>query len=172
MGDINLRTKIENVASVVSDNGDYLKSKNLLPCTVSSNGIFTVNTDGSVTAKGTPSGTAILQYNVKLPRGSYVLNGCPSGGSNDTYSLQLRNTDNSTIGVETGEGYSFTLKETKDLLVLCRVSSGITVDVTYYPMIRKAGTDRSYVPYIKSNFELMSDFSMLKETLKSKGVID
>lgn len=176
MGDVNLEIKLNNlneniadlntnvdkVSSVAVDNGDWLKSKNLLPCTVSSNGIFTVNTDGSVKAKGTPSGTAILQYNVKLPIGSYVLNGCPSGGSNDTYSLQLRDTKNTTIGIDKGNGYSFTLEETKELLVLCRVASGVAVDVTYYPMIRKAGTDSEYVPYVKSNVELASDVAELK----------
>lgn len=65
------------------------------------NGItFTLNKNGSVTAKGTATANAWYQFTssqyphypngqVCLPAGTYTISGCPAGGSSSTYSLRL-----------------------------------------------------------------------------------
>ena len=55
---------------------------------------YTVNSDGTITANGTATGRSefVLSANKSdWASGNYVLSGCPSGGSADTYSLQTKN---------------------------------------------------------------------------------
>lgn len=114
--------------------------------TSTANGItYTVNSDGTITASGTA--TAVSQKilgNTTLPAGTYILNGCPSGGSATTYDLRV---DNETI--ETGYGVEFTLSSETSVDVVITVRRGQTVNgVVFKPMIRLATeTDPTFEPY-------------------------
>lgn len=150
--------------------------KNLLPMTLASlkavntlatwsgntytrNGItFTVLTDANDNVMGIrANGTATAEttfyqiYNTKLPiaSGQYVINGCPSGGSDTTYRMQLRN-GQEWFG-ETGSGRTFTYDASTSGTDLVRISilQGVVCNnVVFKPMIRLASdTDDSYEPY-------------------------
>ena len=132
--------------------------KNLLQNTAMSqtiNGVtFTVNDDGSVTCSGTAEKQARLsissdwQQNVDI--GSrYTATGCPPGGSERSYYLDLYN-----FGWEFGNGISAIARYVEGSNYRCAIiiASGYTCDnLTFYPMIRKADiTDDTYEPYIEN----------------------
>jgi len=150
--------------------------KNLLPMTLASlkavntvatwsgntytrNGItFTVLTDANdnvtgIRANGTATAeTAFYQINnTKLPlaSGQYAFNGCPSGGSDTTYRMQLWN-GQAWFG-ETGSGRTFTYDaDTTDTdLVRIDILNGATCNnVVFKPMIRLAtDTDATFETY-------------------------
>ena len=160
-----------------------LGAKNLLPVTVANlkanntsgtwsgndytvGGItFAVQTDsaGNVTGINT-NGTLSASYvtfNIPyaLPAGSYILNGCPTGGSTNTYYLSFRDDNNvkyNDIGDEsavmTSAGQSG-----KDTVITIAVSVD---NKLFKPMIRLAtDSDPTYQPYAKTNVELTQDVS-------------
>lgn len=73
-------------------NKNFLKN---IATTQTINGVaFTVNSDGTVVANGTATASASLeiqQVNPALPKGEFILNGCPSGGGYDKYFLEYSN---------------------------------------------------------------------------------
>lgn len=112
-----------------------------------SNGItFTVNADGSVTVNGTATAGAWLNVSgsFTLPKGDYILSGCPAGGAyGSTYVLSAN------PAADYGKTKSFTLKEETNMVVNIGVYAGCTVNnLTFYPMIRLATVeDDTYEPY-------------------------
>lgn len=141
-----------------------LGAKNILKNNTTSqtvNGVtFTVNEDGSVTANGTASNTTWLAlYRSAIPMGNYILSGCPNGGGDNTYRMQLRKYSDSTdvTAKDTGNGSRFEIEDsTIEYVVHIGVSKGRTVNnLTFYPMIRYASiTDDTYEPYSMTNKEL------------------
>lgn len=141
-----------------------LKSKNLLPfpyfhSSMLQAGItYTVNSDGTITANGTATGRSefVLSANKSdWASGNYVLSGCPSGGSADTYSLQTINGFS-----DTGSGL-----QKNDTAEFARISiiikKGTTVsNLVFKPQLELGTTPTSYTPYI-------TDFSGV--TLKRYG---
>ena len=128
---------------------------------------FTLNDDGSITVNGTAnsSGTATLflygasSFAEKNIFKGMFLNGCPSGGTTNGYSLASQGFD--TSATSSGTDYrdlgSGVIIGDKDYLrVYVRVQAGVTVDnLTFYPMIRLASiTDDTYEPYAKTNQQL------------------
>ena len=136
--------------------------KNKLPypytqTTRTENGVtFTDNGDGTVKVNGTatantvfylaPSAEGALGF---LPTGSYIVNGCPSGGGTSTYEIQMRingtwfdvGSAETQINYVNGGGGADTCR--------IRVLSGQTVNnLVFKPMIRLASeTDATYEPY-------------------------
>ena len=131
--------------------------KNLFDNTATSktlnNVTFTVNKeDGSVTANGTASAnTFFVLKNFNLEAGSYILSGCPSGGSADTYSVNCYQNNNEFICRNIGGDSRFTTDGTTNAnnRLEIKIASGLTVNnLTFYPMIRLASiTDNTYEPY-------------------------
>ena len=144
--------------------------KNLLPMTVE--GIKSANTSGtwsgnvyilnnatfelltdnannitgiSVKTIGTVSTNAIFVINSNTINGSYILSGCPSGGSTNSYVLNV-----SGIGSDTGNGFSFsdTGTATRNVSIYVFANASISNTITFYPMIRLATvTDPTFAPY-------------------------
>jgi hypothetical protein len=121
---------------------------------------FTRNEDGSILAVGTS--TELIQLMLvpldsgflTLPAGTYTLSGCPSGGSNTTWKLDLATRVSGTIvdiGIDFGSGATFTLDE-KTTLQRCRIViySGKTVNMTFRPMLVSGSTATPYQPYSES----------------------
>lgn len=133
--------------------------KNLLPNTAASqtiNGVtFTVNGDGSVTCNGTATQVAAYTLNdtFSLEPGTYKLTGCPAGGEHiDKYKLDIVMPPTS-YGTDIGNGSSFTLSSTltNALYRIVIYNNQVCNNLTFYPMIRKAGTvDDTYEPYIEN----------------------
>ena len=76
---------------------------------------FTIGTDRSVTCTCT-YGSSDVKYAVlfltdyfNLEEGTYVLSGCPPGGSASTYYLSFRDRMDRKIAMDIGEGYTFTI---------------------------------------------------------------
>lgn len=137
------------------------------------NGItFTDNGDGSVTVNGTATEDVGLNlidpWNIDYamllePNTSYILTGCPSGGSKNSYSIQYRLGDytyeNVTWGNDFGNPHTFTTTSDK-VYFGCRILiiSGSTIDnLVFKPMLRKASVKNDrYMLYGKGNVEVKS----------------
>ena len=135
--------------------------KNLLKVTAETRTIkgitFTVNSDGSVAAKGTNDGTVasiFITGTVKLKKGTYIVSGCPKNGHSDTYRVDLRYGsayDKILPGIyDIGNSKIFTLTEEMELAYCARIGDSTAYDnLTFYPMIRSADIeDGTYEPYV------------------------
>ena len=104
-----------------------------LPATTTTNGItFTKNNDGSVTVNGTATADAVYDMTLSLRKvGKYLMQGCPSGGSVNTYylgNISYSDTGNGYIANITSapSGHGFRIY----------VKSGTTVNnLRFYPQI-------------------------------------
>ena len=110
--------------------------KNLLENTGvsnTSNGVtFTVNDDKTILANGNNDGTANSSFiinNYPLKAGTYILNGCPSGGSSTTYRLAIQKiSDWSILALDTGSGSEqFTIDEATNIQVAIFIQKGQTI---------------------------------------------
>lgn len=102
---------------------------------------ITKNSDGSYTLNGTASAAVMLYFETFETGGaSYILSGCPSGGSYTTYCMGV---------VDHGTDYGNGLTFNEDERPYIRVANGYHVDhMTFYPMIRLASvTDVTFEPY-------------------------
>lgn len=103
------------------------------------NGItFITNSDGSITANGTATENAVFILSgsrTKVPAGTYVLSGCPKGGSYTTYAMAC-----TELGIDYGDGIVKTFEEETTLETFYPVIyKGVTVDnITFYPMLEVA----------------------------------
>lgn len=130
--------------------------------TTTINGItYTFNSDGSITANGTATADSSLylathQYGYMLPKGNYVLSGCPSGGGTDKYFIRLQikpDDESETSYIDTGSGILFTLnsdaRNSSTSNYYIQIRSGQTVsNLVFKPMVRHAYTDATYEKYI------------------------
>lgn len=117
----------------------------------------TINADGTVTVSnsGTNTGTATLTYRISLVANTqYVISGCPSGGSDNTYSLSIRTTSAQPISdaIDYGSGSGvFTVPTSGEYVVYLRVAANYAFsDKIFKPMVCiKAAFDISqkFVPY-------------------------
>ncbi len=137
-----------------------MQRKNLIKNTEDSlfkNGItYVVNADGSITASGTAAPSAEhpnnSQYHTsvfKLPPNTNVtLTGCPPNGSLNTYWLAAWHGINGYGKFDIGDGITFNTGDITEWRVAVGVEKGVQVDnLTFYPMLRIAGTSDTYVPY-------------------------
>ena len=118
---------------------------------------YTVNDDGGITLNGTTSSTSSLTFcdaaadlASKLENGTYILSGCPSGGSSSSYRLIASINDGESYVTDTGSGAQFTIDNSvAKIIVYIRANSGTTFDnLTFYPMIRLSSvSDATYEPY-------------------------
>ena len=113
------------------------------------NGVtFTKNGDGTITVNGTTTATTIYNLlensSLTLKKGTYILSGCPNGGSDSTYKLDI------PVGsYPTDYGASTKVivnEETTYNSMRIVIYSGVTLnDVIFKPMLSK--TFHDYVPY-------------------------
>lgn len=146
----------DNVRPIYPVNG-----KNLLQVTGTSkteNEItYTVNDDGTVTAKGTASANANLVYSEmtfdSAITGNFLLNGNPTGASSATYRMRIRSYSNGAWNAwqyaDDTSDLSVSLSSATQIQVHLIVLSGQTVNnIVFKPMLRHAEiTDSVYVPY-------------------------
>nr|DAT05030.1 MAG TPA: stabilization protein [Caudoviricetes sp.] len=142
-----------------STNQATRSEKNLLDNTAItkiSNGItFTVNSDGTVLADGTNDTTAnssLIINRYDLSPGTYVLNGCPSGGAINTYRLAIQETGSYSVlgSIDIGNGSGeFTIDTTTTVQIAIFIQKGLTINkLLFKPMLRKATiADDTYEQY-------------------------
>lgn len=145
----------EKVADIY-DSG--FASINLLDATLGStlqSGIaITRNSDGSYTVNGTTTAQIVLQLGSLTNNGKYKLVGCPSGGSQTTYMLQV-NDSGTWGGIDSGDGLLIEVSSSLDLYLIIR--NGVTLNnLLFKPMITKYlnATYSDYQPYAKNNSDL------------------
>ena len=173
----------------------YHAQTNLLNITASGteakNGItYTVNSDGSVKAVGTASSNSWFKVGNFTAKANttYVLTGCPSGGGNEVYGLEIMANTSVPTGADFdyGEGYEFTEQIGYNYDISLFIWSGQTVDLTFRPMIRDAriASDAYVSPFskiktVEYNFSPMSlntnngnecAFTLPNDFYKSLGV--
>lgn len=159
----------QDITSVADDKSLVVKSvgKNLLKLNTTPQTVYgvayTVN-NGIVTANGTATSTAdftpILHSNqILIPKGEYILSGCPSGGAENKYLLLLSHYENgnySRIVADYGNGATVSFEEDTLVYIITRVYNGQTVNnLTFKPMLRLASIeDDTYEPYISTQASL------------------
>lgn len=132
----------------------------------------TINADGTVTVNGTATADCyfFIVPNTKDDAwnfdSGYILNGCPEGGSADTYGLAYRigrDSDDQIVRFDWDYGSGVTLggfnSSTQRARFMVFVKAGQTVtDLLFKPMVRLAFiTDDTYVSYGETNAELSVD---------------
>lgn len=132
--------------------------KNLLNNTATSqtvNGVtFTMLSNGCLVVNGTATADIYfkLASNLQLDAGTYILSGCPSGGSTSSYYLSLFAEGATWKGADGGNGLTFSVAEYSSIAndrVEITIKSGTTINnLEFTPMIRLASVeDATYEPY-------------------------
>ena len=147
--------------------------KNLLPypyyeTTKIVNGItFTDNGDGSITCTGkaTSAASFVLKHQTNINKilvpGKYILNGCPQGGGNNSFSLRYfmktENYSNVMSAIDNGNGANINFLNNQQSNyysdhILIRFEENYDIgegnSITFYPMLRLASVlDDTYEQY-------------------------
>lgn len=128
---------------------------------------FTDNFDGTITANGTANNNsaALELYDFgfadipPLPAGKYVLSGCPAGGADDTYHIEIRFRDSegngvtvdggaSLVVVDYGNGKAFTL-DRDATQIYCQIYTlkGVTCEnLVFRPMLNVGNVAAPWSP--------------------------
>lgn len=115
---------------------------------------YTKNSDGTINV--TKSTNTIGQVNMQQAflgeTGTYIISGCPSGGSSTTYEMLIQS-GNTVLARDYGEGASVSLTKGTEyqFKVVVRESQTLS-NKLFKPMISTEGGD--YQPYAMSNAEL------------------
>lgn len=119
---------------------------------------YTLNANGTITTSQSSTATTTLKIPVTLKIGeTYTISGCPAGGSDQTYRLDLRKAGTSTVVAnEYGSGATITPDQTNyDLCI--RYPSGKPAAETFSPMICASAAyaiTPDFVQYVPSNADL------------------
>lgn len=110
---------------------------------------YTVNTDGSITAKGTATTWAPIVFtpNLSLPAGTYTLTaGALSSGTILVIARNLQS--EGSIVMINGGSKTFSIAEAiENYIAFISVAPGNTVDFVCYPMLNLGSTALPYEPY-------------------------
>lgn len=148
-----------------------LGAKNLFLNTAQSGGsaiVRTVNDDGTISFTGAAPSTPTNVYlgDITLDKGKYILSGCPSGGSDSSYRLEVRDESGSTvIAKDYGSGAVITADSTTTYKVQVRFVKDYELNnLLFKPMIRPAEIeDPAYQPYAPTNRELFKMILALQD---------
>ena len=126
-------------------------SGNGVNLTLNGNKTFTVNTES-----GGATALTVIRVGYITEAGQYILNGCPEGGGDSTYRLDIRPNGSSSPysgSVDSGSGSNVITVNNNDLpaTVNLRIPSGAEIsDKLFKPMIRRPNTSPDYEPYHES----------------------
>ena len=144
-----------------------VSGKNLIPypyaeTTKTVNGItFTDNGDGTITANGTATASAIfyISTNYTIKKGIYTLSGCPKSDSNTDYILQFATGDWSFKISDFGNGATTQIDNDINLQIFrIAISNGVTVDnLVFRPQLELGDTATEYEPYNGTEYNITPD---------------
>lgn len=132
---------------------------------------YTDNGDGTITISGKSTGSFYIyrSRNVAdtnpliLPAGTYIVSGCPNGGSFNTYFLQVSKNgndgNNEILGNDYGNGVTITLtKETQiQVGIVVNANCPEISNIKFYAMLEKGSVAHPYQPYNLSRQKLRYD---------------
>ena len=144
---------------------NLLGAKNQLPNTGKNETVnyvtFTNNSDGSITVNGTATAETwhVIEDVFTIPKGNYILTGCPNGGANDKFqvSFVVRNADNTadeTTYKDYGDGVKVDIPaDGRRCPAYIVVRNGQAINnLTFKPMLRPASDpDATYAPFAMNN---------------------
>lgn len=147
-----------------------IHGKNLIPYpyineSIVSNGItFTVNSDGSVTANGTSTGTAyfplqsISSYDdvYPIPRGEYVLSGVPIEYCRIAIGIWKGRKRISAESAYCNKPYNLVVSDDGVRFdIVCTVDAGVTLNnAVFRPQLEVGNTPTTYEPYVNQTLTL------------------
>lgn len=171
-------TSLKEHTAEIADIVNVYGAKNLIPypyysttftinavtCTDLGDGTFTVQTSSTgATADvnfrfihNVPIGAKLSEL---LNHKALTISGCPSGGSDSKYYINVWGAQQSQSKRDYGEGKTFVADFNTKWGIAFTVKSGtvITTPITVKPMLRLASIqDDTWVPYVPTNKELMS----------------
>lgn len=122
---------------------------------------YTQNSDGTVTANGTAGSDNSVAYIASLndsivyKKGTYVLSGCPVGGSSSTYSvnIDIKNTDTSIFIKsyrDTGTGVVVTVDEDFTIGVFIDIRNYTANNLVFKPKFQVGAVATPYTPYLSA----------------------
>ena len=168
----------DEVDAIVNDLG----AKNFLPNTATSQTIsgvtFSVYRNGTINVVGSASENVsfIICWCPSLNAGRYIINGCPSGGSDETYYLHYSNAVDETF-TDYGDGspvfapFDYTQYTSSHVKIVVKPAAG-SVNLRFKPMIRLASIkDDTYVPYSRTNRELTGEVESMLNALGAKNLL-
>ena len=153
--------------------------KNKLPVLKSTTTIntvtFTVSSDGTITANGTPTANTYFYFlgegsdALNVPDGEYILTGCPAGGSSSTYYLQA---NNGSWRSDYGSGVTFTSTSQNVKSIGIAIKSGVQVNnLVFKPMLRLSSeSDATWEPY--TNICPITGFDSVSVTRTGKNLLN
>lgn len=139
------------------------------------NGVtFTINSDGTIIANGTATGLAV--FRVPVPShpstGEFCLSGCPTGGSFESYRLDLRNGSSSVLTIDNGSGAHIKISDTVAYIGV-RIAAGYTANnVVFHPMLNSGSTALPLEPYTGGKPSPSPDYPQEIEIPGSEGEIE
>jgi len=124
---------------------------------------YTVNADGTITANGTATNRSycVIWFDYDylsnyFKDGTYILSGCPSGGSALTYALDLQAYGSGNL-YDTGEGVTINTANltNQPYRFVIDVKNGTTLNnAVFKPMLRLANTSADYEPYQGTSYPI------------------
>ena len=176
-----IETNKNNISSVLDSNGTKNKIKVEYINTSHANGVtYTVNSDGTVTANGTPASSDNSYVVVSITQngtyedfssycnGNNILSGCPTGGGMSTYRLYLAGTGESQsyLKQDYGSGVELTATSYNNIYLVFFVYYGYTANnLVFKPMICDKplwDVSHTYKPYALSNVELTEQLTTMQ----------
>lgn len=144
VGDLDTETE-KYIIPVVMQNKNVLQ--NTSPSRTFGNLTAVVREDGTVILNGTSSLTAFIDINTNIfVESGMIFNGCPSGGSANTYCLRATKLSTESYANQTGDDIVFTSSENYKISI--RINANYTCDnLIFRPMIRYPNTDGVFVAY-------------------------
>ena len=150
------QTEMDVVANAGAKNLLNVLDAGAFPKTV--NGVTYNESNGIITTSDSATITTTLKMPITLTAGTYIITGCPSGGSDTKYRIDMRLQGTATVvgSNDYGSGFTFTVDTTTDYDCCIRFYQGASAaGLTFKPMIRPAAiTDPTFQPYAKTNREL------------------
>ena len=143
--------------------------------TKTENGVtFTDNGDGTISVVASSGATADTYFGLHYPykplyveKGTYMLSGCPTGGSESTYFLS------SSYANDTGDGVTVTESSGDNRVFLIVIKSGtvISTPITFKPMLRDNRiVDDTFVPFAMTNKQLTD--TVIEEDLSAQLTVN
>lgn len=114
------------------------------------NGITLSKVEEGILVNGTATSTAIFELttHIKYPEGDYRLSGCPEGGEEATYRLDVFLNKGAEVYVDIGDGVNFHVDNDMTVIARIRINEGTTVNnLLFKPMIVKGTENKEYQSY-------------------------
>ncbi len=175
-------TRLQRMKDEIADIVNVYGAKNFIKypftsSTTTSHGItFTDNGDGTITVEGVADadvGFALCSRNInndlmrRIGVGEFILTGCPSGGSTNTYCIDFGYGNSSSyvgrLGDDIGNGVTCTvtsemLSYNGQITIIVKNGTDLSTPITFKPMLRMANIeDDTWQPYTQTNKELTKE---------------